>query len=58
MQINFRAILEDCIERGVEIAMVNHDSIPENYEMLREALERNIWLLLDNCFIFDDDFYA
>lgn len=56
MRPNTRAIMEECIERGIETALRNDDQAPEHWKALAHHLDREIWLHLDSFFNFDDSY--
>lgn len=57
MKPNIRAILEDCIERGVEDGIRRahkHSDAPGN-TFLGTCVEESIWLQIDEYFAFEDE---
>lgn len=56
MQTKTYNILDDCIERGIQIALAEHSPCLENSEQLSVKIEREIWILLDKFFNWDDEF--
>lgn len=56
MKPNTRALLEHCIERGIEAGYNHahkHTDKPSS-EHLRNQIEQYIWLEIDQFFVFDE----
>ena len=55
MKANVRAILEDCIERGIHHAVLNFEHVVPSPYQLEEKIEHEVWLQIDQLFTFEDD---
>ena len=58
MKPNIRAILEDCIERGIEQGLARskkHTDDPTDSQVIG-SISDHIWLHLDEYFLFEDGF--
>jgi len=56
MRPNARAIIDYCIEHGIQHALLNNDSAPERWQGLADHIDREIWLHLDTFFNWDDSY--
>ena len=58
MRVNIRAILQDCIERGIRHALMNTDRVSfdePDITYLTEEIDSSVWLQVDDYFTFDFD---
>lgn len=57
MRFNTRFILEDCIDRGIEHALMNMDDPPalKDQYRIKDAIQERIWLYMYEVFTFDED---
>ena len=54
MKPKIRAMLEDCVERGIHHTILNKDrDISDSY--LEDKLFNEIWLQIDTYFTFEDE---
>lgn len=54
MKVDMRALLEDCIDRGVHHAVLNYDHVIPFPAELEEKIYREVWLRIDSFIRFED----